>query len=74
MIGGKSQELIPYKCKVEQHVPYNIMIRQILKRKCACGSKEFCQEYLEVASFEDGKSTTLRARSSGSFQQKLLEY
>ena len=35
---------IPYRCKVEQLDALHIMGRQILKRNCACGSKEFCEE------------------------------
>ena len=37
-------------------MPYNIMGFQIPKRKCACGSKEMCEGYLEAASLEESKN------------------
>ena len=50
---------IPYRCKVEEPDALQHNGIQILKQKCSCGSKEFCYEYMEDVSLEDGKSTTL---------------
>ena len=59
VIRGSSLEFmylyIPYKCKVVQPDA----LKQILKRKCACGSKVFFKSiYLEAAFLEDEKHTT----------------
>ena len=51
---------ITYRCKIEQH---DIMVRLILKWKCAYGKVVLLQE-METAFVEDEKSTTLRVRLS----------
>ena len=56
--------------RLDNLVPYNIMAGRILKWKCASGSKELCQKYLEAAERERASGSAF-SRNSQSSMQKL---
>ena len=69
------RKYIPYNCKVEEPMSYNIMGGQILIGEYAIVSyKEFCYKFLEATFLEEGKCTHYSEVIGKSFLQILSEY